>query len=244
MKKLLLALLLVPAMAIAAGGEMRLDHANIDRHDAISIQRGAGIFVNYCLTCHSASSMRYNRLTDLGLTEQQIKDNLIHNKATKIGDTMMSPMGRKDAKAAFGVEPPDLSVFARAKGEDYLYTYMRGFYKDTTRATGWNNIAFPGVGMPHVLAPLQGTQVLKVEVTEHEGRKQEHAKLELETKGGLSPLEYDRAVRDLVNYMAFMAEPDATKRAQTGVVVLLFLVLLLALTWALKQSYWKDVHST
>lgn len=242
MKKLLLALLLVPACALAAGGEMRLDRANIDRHDAISIQRGAGVFVNYCLTCHSAASMRYNRLMDLGLTEQQIRDNLIHNKATKVGDVMLSPMSRKDAKAAFGVEPPDMSVIARAKGVDYLYTYMRGFYKDTTRATGWNNVAFPGVGMPHVLAPLQGTQVLKVESTESEGHKSEHAKLVLETPGGLSPMEYDRLVRDLVNYLAFMAEPDAVHQARTGVVVLLFLVLLLALTWSLKASYWKDVH--
>lgn len=242
MKKLLLALLFAPAIALANEGGVRLDHANIDRHDAISIQRGAGIFVNYCMTCHSAASMRYNRLMDLGLTEQQIKDNLIHNKTTKVGDPMLAQMNRKDAKAAFGIEPPDLSVFARAKGEDYLYTYMRGFYKDTSRATGWNNVAFPGVGMPHVLAPLQGTQVLKVEVTEHEGHKQEHATLEMETKGGLSALEYDRVVRDLVNYLAFMAEPEATKRTQTGVIVLLFLVLLLALTWALKQQYWKDVH--
>jgi ubiquinol-cytochrome c reductase cytochrome c1 subunit len=241
-KKLLLALLFAPAVALATEGGVRLDRANIDRHDAISIQRGAGIFVNYCMTCHSAASMRYNRLMDLGLTEQQIKDNLIHNKATKVGDPMLSQMARKDAKAAFGVEPPDLSVFARAKGEDYLYTYMRGFYKDTTRPTGWNNVAFPGVGMPHALAQLQGTQVLKVEVTEHEGHKQEHAKLEMETRGGLSALEYDRVVRDLVNYLAFMAEPEATKRTQTGVIVLLFLVILLALTWALKQQYWKDVH--
>jgi len=241
-KKLLLALLFAPAVALATEGGVRLDRANIDRHDAISIQRGAGIFVNYCMTCHSAASMRYNRLMDLGLTEQQIKDNLIHNKATKVGDPMLSPLGKKDAKAAFGVEPPDLSVFARAKGEDYLYTYMRGFYKDTTRPSGWNNVAFPGVGMPHVLAPLQGTQVLKVEVTEHDGHKQQHAKLEMETRGGLSALEYDRVVRDLVNYLAFMAEPEATKRTQTGVIVLLFLVLLLALTWALKQQYWKDVH--
>jgi ubiquinol-cytochrome c reductase cytochrome c1 subunit len=241
-KKLLLALLLVPAAAMAAGGEVHLDRANIDRHDAISIQRGAGIFVNYCLTCHSASYMRYNRLVDVGLTEQQIKDYLIHNKATKVGDTMLSQMSKKDAKAAFGIEPPDLSVFARAKGEDYLYTYMRGFYKDTSRPTGWDNIAFPGVGMPHVLVQFQGTQVLKTETVEHDGHKAEHRKLVLESPGSMSALEYDKVVRDLVNYMVFMAEPEATKRAQTGVVVLLFLVLLLGITWALKQEYWKDVH--
>lgn len=242
MRKLLLALLFAPVAALAAGGEMRLDHANIDRHDAISIQRGAGIFVNYCLTCHSAEYMRYNRLTDLGLTEQQIKDYLIHNKATKVGDVMLSPMNKKDAKTAFGVEPPDLSVIARARGADWLYTYFRTFYKDTTRSTGWNNLLFPNVGMPHVLAQFQGTQVLKTETVEHDGHKTEHHKLVLETPGSMSAVEYDKAVRDLVNFMVYMGEPAATKRAQIGVLVLLFLTVLLALTWLLKQDYWKEVH--
>ena len=126
MRKLLLTLLCLPLAAFADSGEMRLDRANIDAHDAISIQRGARTFVNYCLNCHSAASMRYNRLMDLGLTEKQIKDNLILTGA-KVGDTMMSSIARKDAKAFFGVEPPDLSVIARAKGVDYLYTYMRTF---------------------------------------------------------------------------------------------------------------------
>ncbi len=221
---------------------MRLDRANIDPHDAISIQRGAGIFVNYCQTCHSAAYMRYNRLVDLGLTEQQIKDYLIHNKSTKIGDTILSPMNKKDARAAFGVEPPDLSVIARARGADWLYTYLRTFYKDTSRATGWNNLLFPNVGMPHVLVQFQGTQVLKTETVEHEGHKTEQHKLVLESPGSMSALEYDKVVRDLVNFMVFMAEPEATRRTQIGVVVLMFLVLLLGLTWALKQEYWKDVH--
>jgi ubiquinol-cytochrome c reductase cytochrome c1 subunit len=241
-KRLLLALLFVPVAGLAAGGEMRLDRANIDVHDAISIQRGAGIFINYCQTCHSAAYMRYNRLTDLGLTEQQIKDYLIHNKATKIGDTILSPMNRKDARAAFGVEPPDLSVIARARGADWLYTYLRTFYKDTSRATGWNNLLFPNVGMPHALVQFQGTQVLKTETVEHEGHKTEQHRLVLESPGSMSALEYDKVVRDLVNFMVYMAEPDATRRTQIGVVVLLFLVLMLGLTWALKQEYWKDVH--
>lgn len=241
MRKLLLALLCLPLAAFADSGEMRLDRANIDAHDAISIQRGARTFVNYCLNCHSAASMRYNRLMDLGLTEKQIKDNLILTSA-KVGDTMMSSIARKDAKAFFGVEPPDLSVIARAKGVDYLYTYMRAFYRDETRPTGWNNLAFPNAGMPHALWQLQGTQVLKTEVTEHEGHKEERRKLELAAPGTLSPMEYDKLTRDLVNYLAFMAEPEATKRTQTGVVVLLFLTVLLALTWMLKQAYWKDVH--
>jgi ubiquinol-cytochrome c reductase cytochrome c1 subunit len=241
-KKLLLALLFAPLAALAAGGEVRLDRANIDRHDAISIQRGAGIFVNYCLACHSAAYMRYNRMTDLGLTEQQIKDYLLPNKNTKVGDVMLSPMSKKDAKAAFGVEPPDLSVIARARGADWLYTYFRSFYKDTTRTIGWNNVVFPNVGMPHVLAQFQGTQVLKTETVEHGGHKTEHQKLVLETPGSMTPLEYDKAVRDLVNFMVYMGEPDATKRTQIGVVVLLFLAIMLALVYALKQDYWKDVH--
>jgi ubiquinol-cytochrome c reductase cytochrome c1 subunit len=240
-RKLLLALLCLPLAAVAAGGEMKLDHANIDAHDAISIQRGAGVFVNYCLSCHSAASMRYNRLMDVGLTEKQIVDNLIFTGA-KVGDTMTSALGRKEGRAAFGVEPPDLSVIARARGVDWLYTYLRAFYRDDTRPSGWNNLAFPNVGMPHALWQLQGTQVLKTEVTEHEGQKEEHKKLVLAAPGALSPMEFDKLTRDLVNYLAFMAEPEATKRTQIGVVVLLFLTLLLALTWMLKQAYWKDVH--
>lgn len=241
MRKILLALLCLPLAAIAAGGEIQLDRANVDAHDAISIQRGARTFVNYCLNCHSAAYMRYNRLIDVGLTEQQIKDNLIFTSA-KVGDTMTGPLGKKEGRAWFGVEPPDLSVIARARGVDWLYTYLRTFYRDDTRPTGWNNLAFPNVGMPHALWQLQGTQVLKTEVTEHEGHKEEHKKLELAAPGALSPMEYDKLTRDLVNYLAFMAEPEATKRTQTGVVVLLFLTLLLALTWQLKQAYWKDVH--
>jgi ubiquinol-cytochrome c reductase cytochrome c1 subunit len=241
-KKFLLALLLVPATALSAGGEMRLDAANIDRNDAISIQRGAGVFVNYCLACHSAAYMRYNRLTDLGLSEKQIKDYLIHNPDSKVGDTMISPMNKKDARTAFGVEPPDLSVIARVRGADWLYSYFRSFHKDTARTIGWNNLLFPNVGMPHVLAQFQGTQALKVETVEHDGHKTEQRRLVMETPGSMSALEYDRLVRDLVNYMVYMAEPDGTRRTQVGVVVLLFLVLLLGLTWALKQEYWKDVH--
>jgi ubiquinol-cytochrome c reductase cytochrome c1 subunit len=155
---------------------------------------------------------------------------------------MAGPIGKKEGRAWFGVEPPDLSVIARARGVDWLYTYLRTFYRDDARPTGWNNLAFPNVGMPHALWQLQGTQVLKTEVTEHEGRNEEHRKLELAIPGALSPMEYDKLTRDLVNYLAFMAEPDATKRPQIGVVVLLFLTVLLALTWLLKQAYWKDVH--
>ncbi len=179
MKKLLFALLFAPLAALASGDEFRLDSANIDPHDAISIQRGARTFVNYCLNCHSAASMRYNRLTDLGLTEQQIRDNLLF-ATEKVGDPMTIGASRKDQKQWFGAEPPDLSVVARSRGTDWLYTYLRTFYRDDARPTGWNNLAFPNVGMPHALWQLQGSQVMKTESEEHEGHKVEHKKLVLE----------------------------------------------------------------
>jgi ubiquinol-cytochrome c reductase cytochrome c1 subunit len=240
-KKLLFALLLAPIAVFAAGDEGRLDHANIDPHDAISIQRGARTFVNYCLNCHSANSMRYNRLTDLGLTEQQIKDYLLFT-GEKVGDPMSISANRKDQKQWFGVEPPDLSVIARARGNDWLYTYLRTFYRDDKRSTGWNNLTFPNVGMPHALWQLQGVQTVKIETEEHEGNKTKHRKLVLEKAGTLSPREYDKLTEDLVNFLSYMAEPQKTRSAQLGIVVLFFLVLLLVPAWLLKKEYWKDVH--
>jgi len=240
-KKLFFAWLFAPVVAFASGDEMRLDSANIDPYDAISIQRGARTFVNYCLNCHSASSMRYNRLMDLGLTEQQIRDNLIFTSA-KVGDSMSISAGRKDQKEWFGVEPPDLSVVARSRGADWLYTYLRTFYRDESRPTGWNNQAFPNVSMPHVLWQLQGIQAMKTEIEEHEGHKSEHKKLVMEKPGSLSALEYDKLTRDLVNFLSYMGEPDKTRRSQIGIVVLFFLLLLLLPAWLLKKEYWKDVH--
>ena len=241
MKKLFFALLFAPLAVFASGDELQLDSADIDPHDAISIQRGARVFVNYCLNCHSANFMRYNRLTDLGLTEQQIKENLLFT-AEKVGDPMTVSASRKDQRQWFGVEPPDLSVIARSRGSDWLYTYLRTFYRDEKRLTGWNNLAFPNVGMPHALWQLQGIQAMKTESEEHEGHKVEHKKLVLEKPGSLSALEYDKLTRDLVNFLSYMAEPEKTKRSQIGIVVLLFLLLLLLPAWLLKREYWKDVH--
>jgi ubiquinol-cytochrome c reductase cytochrome c1 subunit len=229
-----------PLAAFASEG-VELEHSNIDPHDAVSIQRGARTFVNYCLNCHSAVSMRYNRLEDTGLTEQQIKDNLLF-ASEKVGDTMTIAAGRKDQKQWFGAEPPDLSVIVRARGADYVYTYLRGFYRDEQRPTGWNNVVFPNVGMPHALWQLQGVQVMKTEIEEEEGHKVEHHKLELEHPGTLSKLEYDRLTRDLVNYLSWMAEPEKERRSQIGVLVLLFLLFLLVPVWMLKTEYWKEVH--
>lgn len=241
MRNLFFAVWFAPLAAFASGDELKLDSANIDPHDAISIQRGARVFVNYCLNCHAATAMRYNRLTDLGLTEQQIKENLLFT-GDKVGDPMTISAGRKDQRQWFGVEPPDLSVIARSRGTDWLYTYLRTFYRDKNLPSGWNNLAFPNVGMPHVLWQLQGIQVLKTESEEHEGHMIEHKKLVLEKPGSLSALEYDKLARDLVNFLSYMGEPEKTKRSQIGIVVLFFLLLLLVPAWLLKREYWKDVH--
>jgi ubiquinol-cytochrome c reductase cytochrome c1 subunit len=237
---LLIACLLGPAVALGAGGEVKLDRANIDMRDAVSLQRGAKVFVNYCLNCHSASYMRYNRLMDLGLTEQQIKDNLIFGDA-KIGEPMNVAMRKSDGKTWFGVTPPDLSVIARSRSPDWLYTYLRGFYRDTSTVTGWNNVVFPNVAMPHVFWELQGVQRLHTsEAGAHAG--EQHSELVLETPGTMSVKDYDAMVRDLVAYLEYMSEPASIKRERIGVVVLLFLGLLVTLTWLLKREYWKDVH--
>jgi ubiquinol-cytochrome c reductase cytochrome c1 subunit len=242
MKKFILALgLLLPMLAIANEG-VHLDHAPIDINDQASLQRGARVFVNYCLNCHSAAYMRYNRLQDIGLTDAQIKANLIFS-GEKVGETMTVAMSRKDAKTWFGSPPPDLTVEARARGADWLYSYMRGFYRDSTTTTGWNNIVFDKVAMPHVLWQLQGQQVLKhEEKVDAQGIKTELHTLVLEKKGTLSPAEYDATVADLVNYMVYMAEPMQAKRKHVGLFVLLFLGLFFVLTYCLKKEFWKDIH--
>jgi ubiquinol-cytochrome c reductase cytochrome c1 subunit len=246
-RRILFVLLFVPFSVLGAESA-RLDRAPIDATDLVSLQRGAHTFVNYCLGCHSANYMRYNRLADLGLNEQQIRDNLIFS-GVKVGDLMKTAMAPKDGKEWFGTAPPDLTVIARSRsshagsGADWLYTYMRSFYRDTARPTGWNNVVYPNVAMPHVLYELQGQQILKTErVMRPEGYPEEVAHLVLESKGQLSPIEYDRLVADLVNYMSYMAEPAGAKRRTIGIYVLLFLGVFWLLAYALKKEFWKDVH--
>ena len=236
---LLIACLLGPAIAFGAGGEVKLDRANIDLRDAVSIQRGAKVFVNYCLSCHSASYMRYNRLMDLGLSEQQITDNLIFSDA-KIGDTMTVAMPKEDAKTWFGVVPPDLSVIARSRGVDWLYTYLRSYYRDETSVTGWNNAVFANVAMPHVFWKLQGIQ--RLHTVEGGDHAEAHSELVMEEPGTMSVQAYNEMVRDLVAYLAYMAEPASITRVRVGIIVMLFLGLMIVLTWLLKREYWKDVH--
>ncbi len=234
MKTLIAILLLVPGLAFASGAGVKLDAAPVNLNDKLSLQRGAQIFVNHCLNCHAASVMRYSKLTDLGLTETQIRDNLLF-ASDKVGDTMATTLAAKDGKDWFGVMPPDLSLIARSRGADWLYTYMRGFYRDPATKSGWNNTVFPNVGMPHVLWEYQGSPVLQV-------ADKGEARLAKGTPGKLSPAEYDKYVADLVNYLVFMGEPAAAKRVQIGIVVMFFLAIFFVITLLLKKEYWKDVR--
>ncbi len=242
MKKLILILsLLLPVVALANEGA-HLDKAPINAANQASLQRGAKVFVNYCLNCHGAASMRFNRLHDIGLTDEQIKANLLFS-AEKVGDPMKIAMDKNEAKKWFGAPPPDLSVISRSRGADWLYTYLRGFYRDDTRPTGWNNVAFDKVGMPHALWQLQGEQQLRVtESIDAHGNKTESHKLVLVKPGKLSSGEYDMMVADLVNYLVFMGEPARTQRMTLGLVVLLFLFFFFLVARALKKEFWNDIH--
>ena len=227
---LAIALLIIAPTFVQANMTAVSVTAPIDASDKQSLQRGAKYFVNYCLNCHSAKYMRYNRLVDIGLTEKQIVDNLMLSGG-KIGDTMEVAMNPVDAKKWFGVAPPDLSVEVRARGADWVYAYLRGYYRDSTTATGWNNTVYVKTAMPHILYELQGEQVLNHKTNA----------LELIKPGKLSASEYNLFVADLTNYMAYMAEPTKQSRQHTGWWVLLFLGVLLILAKILKNEYWRDV---
>ena len=231
-----LALAALPAMAFASS-EGALEHANVNIRDTAAVQRGAKLFVNYCLSCHSAQYMRYNRLAeDLGLDEEVVMNNLVFADV-KIGDTMNIAMRPKDATAWFGKAPPDLSLTARSRGQDWIYTYMLSFYED--ESGHWNNLVLPNAAMPNVLWSLQGIQ--KAEYTTHgEERVVDH--LVLDEPGLLSPEEYDETVRDLVAFMEYLGEPAKLKRKSVGIWVMLFLALFTLLAYALKAEYWRDVH--
>jgi ubiquinol-cytochrome c reductase cytochrome c1 subunit len=230
MRKLIAIALLSPIAAWAAEAGYRLDRSPHDPTDWISLQAGARTFVNYCIGCHGAQYMRYNRLTEIGLNEAQIRDNLLFT-ADKVGETMKTTLGTKEGKQWFGVPPPDLSVVNRSRGADWLYTYLRTFYRDAKTATGWNNAVFPNVAMPHALWTLQGERAYEAK----EGKW-----IEL-SKGALSPTDYDATVRDLVNFLAYVGEPAAVHRKPIGIVVLFVLMILFIFAYLLKREYWKDV---
>ena len=252
-KKLFVSVLLaLTGIAHAAGDGVAWDHFPTEKlADKAALQNGAKLFVNYCLNCHSAASMRYNRMRDFGLTEDQIKKNLLFAN-DKIGDTMKTTLDPRQAKEWFGALPPDLSVIARSRsnismgsGADYLYTYLRTYYRDPTKATGWNNLAFPDVAMPHALWELQGLRSARfVEVKDAHDPKHTIHKFdgfETITPGQLDPLRYDEAVADLVAYLQWMGEPAQGKRVQIGVWVLLFLGIFTIFAWRLNAAYWKNV---
>ena len=251
MKNFLSALLLTVGMSLgayAAEGGMTWDKAPNKTNDMAALQNGAKIFVNNCLNCHNAAYMRFNRLKDIGLTEQQIKDNLLFT-TDKIGETMKVTMDPKNAKDWFGGVPPDLSLIARSRsaagkgsGADYLYTYLRTYYRDDSRPTGWNNLAFPNVGMPHVLWQFQGERKpVYAEVEEHGQKVSVFKGWEQVKPGSMTPLQYDQAIGDLVGYLQWMGEPGQNNRVQIGIWVLLFLLLLTFFAWRLNAAFWKDV---
>jgi ubiquinol-cytochrome c reductase cytochrome c1 subunit len=230
MRKLIAIFLLFPLGLLAAQTGYRLDRSPHDPTDIVSLQAGARTYVNYCLGCHGLQYMRYNRLVDIGLGEAQIRDNLMFT-GEKVGDTIGVAMRPKEARQWFGVVPPDLSVVARSRGADWLYTYLRTFYRDPKTVTGWNNAVFPNVAMPHALWTLQGSRAYDPKA---------HAWTEL-SPGSLGPSAYDAAARDLVNFLVYVGEPSALKRQATGIVVLFVLGVLFVFAWLLKSEYWRDV---
>ncbi len=251
MKKLILSVVLAFAASFsshAATDGIAWDKAPDRLNDLGALQNGAKLFVNYCLNCHAASYMRFNRLTDIGLTEQQIKDNLLFT-TDKVGETMRVAMNPKQAKDWFGGNPPDLTMIARSRsgaggsGADYLYTYLRTYYRDDTKVTGWNNLAFPNVGMPHVLWELQGQRSPVFEEIQSHGHAVQVLKGWTQlTPGKLTSAEYDSEIADLVNYMQWMSDPTQGTRVRVGVWVMLYLLVFFVIAWRLNAAYWKDIR--
>ncbi len=251
MKKLIIALfILLPSLALAAGGGAPLDHANNDITDKESLRNGAKTFMNYCLGCHQLQYQRYNRtFADLEIDEKEGIDTLMFT-GEKVGDHITNTMPKKEAAAWFGAAPPDLTLVTRFKGggSDWLYTYLRSFYADSARPFGVNNATFKDVGMPHVFQQLQGVQELTAEakamllLPTTQQRPLGSADLVLTQPGDLSPAEYDIVVRDLVNFLEYTGEPSKVERHRLGYWVLGFLMILFVLTYLLKKEYWRDIH--
>jgi ubiquinol-cytochrome c reductase cytochrome c1 subunit len=253
MKKFLFTVATILALGLSASGVhaneggMVWDKAPNKTNDMAALQNGAKLFVNYCLGCHSAAFMRFNRLKDIGLTEQQIKDNLLF-ASDKVGETMKAAIDPRQAKEWFGGNPPDLTVIARSRsgaggtGADYLYTYLRTYYRDDAKATGWNNLAFPNVGMPHVLWELQGDRHAVFEEEKEHGQMVKVFKgWEQLSPGTMTSLQYDTAIADLVGYLQWMGEPAQNTRIRVGVWVLLFLGVFTVIAWRLNAAFWRDI---
>jgi len=230
-----------PAPVNAAGSDFPLQRAPVNLQDAVSLQRGAHLFVNYCMGCHSANYMRFNRLTDLGLTEEQIKEYLLFG-SDNVGSPMTIPMRAADAQEWMGKAPPDLTVIARSKRPDYLYTLLKSYYVDESRALGWNNLAYPNIGMPHPLWQLQGEPQLRVEERQSHGQTVQVSSIVNAEPGLMSAIEYEGAVIDLVNYLVYMGEPWKVQSERIGLIVMFFLAILLVFVYLLKLEFWRDIH--
>lgn len=251
MKKLIAVLFaLLPSLSMAAGPSIPLDDAKVDLDDQASMQRGAKYFANYCMGCHSAKFARYNRVArDLGISESDMEENLVFAE-TKIGSHMKIAMRPDDSKAWFGATPPDLTLVARVRGADWLYTYLNSFYADEARPYGVNNTVFKDVGMPHVLESLQGMQVKGSApvvvgfdpLTGRELTEMQEGVLYLEEAGEMNEKEFDTMTRDLTNFLVYMGEPIAKRRQEIGFWVLLFLAILFVPVYYLNREYWRDIH--
>lgn len=246
MKKLIaLAFSLVASLAQASGGPTQLQSSGADLSDQASLQRGATLFMNYCMGCHSLKYLRYSRMAaDLGLTEEQVMSSL-NFTGIKFGEQMTVAMKPADGDKWIGKAAPDLSLTARVRGSsDWIYTYLNSFYRDPARPLGWNNVLFPGASMPNVLWELQGVQSAVFNAPEggHAGGAPVFSHFEQAQPGRLKPEEFNQVARDISNFLQYAAEPAGLKRQQIGVWVLLFLSVLTILTWLLKHEYWRDVH--
>lgn len=244
MKRIIFAVLaLLPGLVLASGGGFPLDKAEYDLSDKASLQRGAATFMNYCAGCHSTQYQRYNRVAaDIGIPDDLMKENLVFTGA-KIGDLMKSAMSEKDAARWFGAPPPDLTLVARVRGADWIYTYLRSFYVDETRPFGVNNAVFPSVGMPHVLEPLQGTPRAEFKTHTLDGvEMQQVVSIKSDGNGEMNNEEYDQTVLDLVNFLVYSAEPVQQERERMGFWVLGFIAVFFIFTVLLKKEFWRDVH--
>ena len=232
MKKFILALLaVVPMLALAAGPSVNLDKANNDLSDKESLKRGFESYINYCLGCHQLQYQRYNRtFEDLGISEADGVANYMYT-GKKAGDHITNTMPAKEAAKWFGSAPPDLTLEARLRSPDWIYTYLRSFYVDPNRPFGVNNTVFKDVGMPHVLQSLQGVRTTD-----------EHGNLSEATGGSMTAEEYDAFARDLSNFLEYTGEPSKLKRQAMGYWVIGFLFIFLIFAYLLKVEYWKDVH--
>jgi ubiquinol-cytochrome c reductase cytochrome b subunit len=259
---LILTLAIIPLKAVAADaafdcGLIPCEEVDFDLTDTDSLQRGSALFVNYCMGCHSAKYMRWGRLADdLGIPESIAKEHLVLGNETKFGALMNISMTEGYSKKVFGGAPPDLTLAARARSPEWLYTYLNSFYLDPSRPYGVNNLVFKDVGMPHVLLGLQGDQLCRpaIAIAANGGVKRDENGEPLESsysdcgrvvageaEGSLNPEEYQEAMYDLVNFMTYMAEPSAVKRERMGISVLLFITVFFVFAFLLNREYWKDI---